>query len=210
MKYGTLPKSLGEHIIDCQEMMFYQYLCIKLIGQHQPIAEDRLKPFFSVIGAACCDFIGEFGLDKYMNSYIYVSAKNLFQSESCPYNRPGWHSDGFMTDDINYLWSNKNPTIFNTSEFALTQDDSLSLKEMELQANSLNNFLFSDNQLLRLDQFNIHKVNDNQEKGMRSFLKISFSKDKYNLIGNSINHELAYDWSMKPRKMERNIPQSIN
>jgi hypothetical protein len=44
---------------------------------------------------------------------------------------------------------------------------------------------------------------------MRAFLKVSISKDKYDLIGNSHNYLLDYDWQMKERKQERNIPQSV-
>lgn len=209
MRYGQLPKPLGQHIVECQEMMFYQYLCIKMTGQRQPICEDRLKPFFAIIGAACCDFIGEFGLNKYMDSHVYVTAKNLYQTGKCSFNRSGYHSDGFMTDDINYIWSNKNPTIFNATDFNLSNHDTESLKQMEEQADSAKELCYDNNELLRLTQFCIHKVNDDQEAGIRTFLKISFSVDKYDLIGNSINHELAYDWEMRPRKNERNIPQSI-
>jgi len=43
---------------------------------------------------------------------------------------------------------------------------------------------------------------------MRTFVKISFSKDKYDLIGNSHNYEMDYKWDMKERKEERNIPQT--
>lgn len=33
MKYGELPNDLGIHQLECDEMMFYQYLPIKLKGQ---------------------------------------------------------------------------------------------------------------------------------------------------------------------------------
>ena len=35
------------------------------------------------------------------------------------------------------------------------------------------------------------------------------TKDKYDLIGNSHNYLLNYDWKMKQRKEARNIPQSV-
>jgi hypothetical protein len=88
-------------------------------------------------------------------------------------------------------------------------DDSASLAEMEKQAAKEKEVRYPENALLRLDQFNIHKVDDEIEKaGMRTFLKISFSKDRYDLIGNSRNYLLNYDWAMKERKESRNIPQS--
>ena len=72
-----------------------------------------------------------------------------------------------------------------------------------------NEITFPDCTILRLDEYNIHKVNDRDYfEGMRTFVKVSFSQDNYDLEGNSHNYELNYYWKMKPRKIERNIPQS--
>jgi hypothetical protein len=209
MKYGELPKVLGEFKVECKEMMFYQYLPIKMPLDVNPVYEDRLKCFDRLIGAICCDYIGEYGLDNYVNSYVYLTAKFMYQMPNCSFNRMGWHSDGFLTDDINYIWCDKYPTIFNKSNFILSPDDTLSIQEMEMQADPLNDVTYNENQLIRLDQFNIHKVAPVKSGGMRTFLKVSISKDKYDLIGNSHNYLLNYDWKMKQRKEQRNIPQSI-
>jgi hypothetical protein len=208
MKYGDLPKELGLYEIACKEMMFYQYLPIKLLGDVQVVYEDRLSCFNGLIGAICCDFIGEYGLDRYVNSYVYLTAKNLYQSGGCSFNREGWHSDGFMTDDINYIWCNRFPTVFNKSAFSLTLDDSVSMGEMDKQALACNDVSYGENRLLRLNQYNIHRVAPVTESGMRSFVKVSFSKDKYDLLGNSHNYLLDYSWDMRVRKSERNIPQA--
>ena len=208
MKYGQLPKELGTFNVECKEMMFYQYLPIKLIGESKIVMEERLNCFDELIGRACCDFIGVYGLDRFVNSFVYISAKYLYQQKNCAYNRLGWHCDGFMSDDINYVWSDKNPTVFNDSEFNITQDDRISMKEMEQQALPERNFTYPENTLIRLDQYNVHKVADEQEEGLRTFLKISISKDRYDLIGNAHNYLLNYDWEMKLRQAERNIPQS--
>jgi len=209
MRYGELPTSLGIFKVECKEMMFYQYLPIKMPNSTQPIYEPRLKCFDKLIGAICCDYIGEFGLDNYVNSYVYLTAKFLYQMPNNSFNRMGWHSDGFLTDDINYIWSDKYPTIFNDSNFKLTLDDNISLLEMKKQASPFNDVTYKENELLRLNQFNIHKVANVTDEGMRSFLKVSISKDKYDLIGNSHNYLLDYNWEMKERKQERNIPQSV-
>ena len=87
-------------------------------------------------------------------------------------------------------------------------DDELSMIEMIDQAKEEYNVSFDNNSLLRLDQFNIHKVSDAPFEGMRTFVKISFSKDKYDLKGNSHNFLFDYDWEMKVRGENRNIPQS--
>jgi hypothetical protein len=41
---------------------------------------------------------------------------------------------------------------------------------------------------------------------MRRFVKVSLSSHRYNLIGNSHNHLLDYDWQMFPRDAARNDP----
>lgn len=208
MKYGELPKIIGEYRLYSDEMFFYQYLPIKLQGDNQPKMEDRLMFCSEMIGAICCDFIGEFGLNAYIDSYIYLTAKRLFQSPGCPFNRPGWHSDGFMTSDINYIWYDTGATVFNTSDFNISQDDFFSLSEMESQAMPINNITFPDNKVLRLNQYCIHQCGEVERAGIRTFIKVSFSGDKYDLSGNSHNHLFDYKWEMKKRKMHRNIPQS--
>lgn len=205
-RYGELPTFLGSAQVDCKEMLFYQYLPIKLVGNHEILREKRLECFDELIGASCCDYIGEFGLDNYMQSYVYLTAKHMYQMPGCSYNREGWHSDGFMTDDINYLWSNNNGCTFNDGQFNLTQDHYLSMIEMEQQADHRYNGRVGDNELVRLDQFNIHKVSEILDPCIRTFFKLSISKDKYNLIGNSKNYLLNYDWEMKPRQVDRNHP----
>ena len=113
-----------------------------------------------------------------------------------------------MTNDINYVWCDQNPTIFNASDFNLTLDHTISMIEMKDQAKSENEVIYLENSLLRLNQFNVHKVNESDFEGMRTFLKITFSKDQFDLIGNTHNYQLEYNWGMKPRNTERNVPQS--
>lgn len=45
---------------------------------------------------------------------------------------------------------------------------------------------------------------------VRTFVKVSISRDKYDLIGNSHNHLLQYDWPMRPRALTRNPPQRLS
>lgn len=209
MRYGDLPKNLGIKKAVIDEMCFYQYLPIKLKGMEITVLEDRLtslRPFLRQIEK---DFIEDFGKKIFEVSYVYLTVKKLFQTKGCNFNRMGYHSDGFMTDDINYIWSDNNGTIFNHGYFNLTQNDSISINEMNLQADSRCEKTYKDGSLLRLNQFNIHKCQEVKNDGMRTFIKVSFSKDKYDLIGNSHNYLLNYDWQMRKRLMQRNIPQQL-
>jgi len=209
MIYGKKPKLVTTINIKSNEMFFYQYLPIKLKGNTDIKNEDRLSQFNNLIGVACCDFIADYGLDRFVNSYVYLTAKHLFVKENKNFNREGWHSDGFMTDDINYIWSDKFPTDFVFGEFNIIQDDTKSLIEFDLIGNNHENVNYPENALLRLDQFVIHKCADIYSSGLRQFVKISFSKDKYDLIGNSHNYLFDYNWEMRERKKDRNIPQKI-
>lgn len=208
-QYGALPKVLGIFGADCREFMFYQYLPVKLAGQTELAVEPRLRCFDALIGAACCDYVGFRGLNAFVASHVYVTAKRMYHAPGCPMNRPGWHSDGFLTDDINYTWADCCPTVFNDSEFRLTLDDAISLHEMEHQALPRKNVTHDERALLRLDQFSIHKVATVHEPMVRTFLKVSISTDRYDLLGNSHNHLLAYDWPMYERTPFRNVPQQL-
>lgn len=170
--------------------------------------ENRLNCFIPLIEEIREDFIKEFGLAKYFKSYMYLTAKHMYQPPGNSFNRHGYHTDGFMTEDINYIWCDADPTTFNSSDFKLTMDDTISMKEMEEQALVENEVKYPVNSLLRLDQYNVHKVTESDALSLRTFLKISFSEDIYDLKGNSKNYHLNYKWEMKDRKVERNIPQT--
>ena len=208
MKYGDLPKVLGIAKVNVDEMLFYQYLPIKL--RHTNIVlEERLYGLTSILYDVIGDFKQEFGIEEYNNNYCYLTIKKMYQKDGCSFNRNGYHSDGFLTNDINYIWCDKNPTIFNTTNFDLTLDDNISISEMAHQADKNKEKFYPENTLLRLNQYNIHKVSEVKELTLRTFIKVSFSKDKYDLKGNSINYKLGYNWEMRERNQERNIPQDI-
>lgn len=181
MKYGDRPAIVDVIKIDCKEMMFYQYLPIKMKDELSLQSEPRLKCFNKLIIASSKDFIKTFGIERFKSSFIYLTAKRMYQLPCSSFNRLGWHSDGFLTDDINYIWCDDFPTVFNDSKFNLTLDDKVSLLEMSEQALPENDFSYDEFTLLRLNQFNIHKVGEYRSEGMRTFFKLSFSEDKYNL-----------------------------
>lgn len=209
MKYGDLPTLVTQWTPKtCPEMFFYQYLPIKMVDSTEIKTEPRLSYFNQLISTCCQNFIDSFGWDEYDSSYIYLTCKNMYQVSGTSYNRLGWHSDGFGTDDINYIWSDRFPTVFNYSDFELSQDDTLSLAQMERQAkeNWTKDKIYDNYDVLRLNQYNIHRVGQYYESGMRCFAKISFSKSRYSLFGNSHNYEFDYNWNMKQRDVNRNQP----
>jgi hypothetical protein len=210
MNYGALPIVIGEQIeIDCCEFLLYQYLPIKLASSVEIKVEPRLECFSRIVGAACCDYIGLRGIDSWVASYAYLTAKHTFLPAGVNQNRPGWHSDGFMTDDINYVWCDQLPTVYNSSPFCLTLDDEISMLDMEHQAQPRLSKQFPLNTLLRLDQFCIHRCAEVPVPTLRTFVKVSISCDRYDLLGNSHNHLLEYHWPMRERALHRNVPQRL-
>ena len=209
--YGQLPEVIGYFFEQDsrKEFFSYQYLPIKMTGQNYYKIEERLWPFTELIDDVVHYYKNNYGVEAYQSSYVYLTAKRAYQKNGCGFNRQGWHSDSFMSDDINFLWTDKQSTIFNTSKFNLSQDDKLSLKEMEEQADPQNNITFPLNSILRLNQYVIHKVGEIEE-GVRTFIKLTFSKNKFNLIGNSVNYEINYNWMYYPRQLNRNIPYVID
>lgn len=202
-RYGSPPVNLG--IIDLApvEMMFWLYCPIKMTGKTHMVLPANLEQFTPLLHQVRDDC-----RNRWRENYVYLTAKTLWVSPENPGNRPGWHSDGFMTDDLNYVWSDRDGTLFwepaETCDF--TQDHELSLAEMAAKASAGPTRAYPDKSLLRLDETVIHRVNDFKAPGMRSFVKVSVSRHKYNLVGNSINHDLPNDWYFAPRAADRNHP----
>lgn len=202
-KYGAPPIDLGRNDLSPVEMMFWLYCPIKMADDSQLVIPDNLQQFLPLIETARDNCLG-----RWRSNYVYISAKRLFVSPENPMNRPGWHSDGFMTDDLNYVWSDRDGTFFWEPKrlVSFIQDHTASLPEMEAAAEQGPVVVYPDKHFLRLDETVIHRVADLAEPHMRSFVKISVSRHRYNLVGNSINHRLPNNWGFAPRSEHRNHP----
>lgn len=195
MKYGIAPDNLGLVDCTCSEMMHYQCLPIKLLGDTFYTIPKRLEWIRPLLDAI------QFHKDK----YVYVTARNTFVSNGASGSRPGWHSDGFLTGDVNYIWSSCLPTEFAIQSFSIDDSCEQSLKQFEDQIIDDNITSYADKTLVKLTSGVIHRPRDSSGfNGLRQFVKVSVSDDKYNLIGNSRNYDLAYDWEMVDRNEDRN------
>lgn len=134
------------------------------------------------------------------------TVKRLYVVPGHNMNRPGYHTDGFLTDDINYIWSDVDPTVFNIGHFDVAPDHELSLQQFKEQALPRRDIAYRDNELLRLDQYSVHRTASITDTHLRTFFKLSFSKERYNLVGNSHNYHFDYNWPMVERKAQRNHP----
>lgn len=208
MTYGEWPYVVTDFQFDeWTEMFRYLYLPVRMAGG-RPRGSDirlprRLRFLHDAVETALQD-----ALKVHPDPYVYVTAKRGYATPANPLNRPGWHCDGFGSDDLNYVWWDKWPTRFACQKFEDIPDDHVaSMRELEAQIDSdkvVTNL--PCRVLYRLTPFVVHTTPLMETGGMRSFLKISVSPHRYNLEGNSHNHNFDYDWKMWPREIVRNDP----
>lgn len=201
-----LPVDMGKFDIASQEVMYYLYLPVSTPGVHTHIYPDiRLGFAGCLLNAVYADI----GPDRWNDSYVYLTVKKMFVGGGVTANRPGWHCDGFMSDDLNYVWYDCVPTLFTSLNPVITADHSVSLSEFEKLDEEFRNSLvtYPAKHLLRLDDKVIHAVDTNvPTQIMRTFVKITVSKDRYNLKDNSRNPLLPDDGEFFDRTMVRNDP----
>lgn len=192
----SYPKILGQVELKPSEFCYVQYLPIKIDGSDIRIPESLkwVKPLLVISGN-----LKEF-------PYIYLTVKNMWVKSAEDMNRPGWHIDGFMTEDVNVIWCNKAPTQFLEGECNLPEDHTESMKEMERQSFLMDFCQPPSKTIIMLDNQCIHRVSGNVINDYRAFVKLSFSKEIYALKGNAHNHLFDYNWQMKDRAKERNCP----
>lgn len=204
--YGAKPEVFGVFDLDFYEYMHYLYLPVLMDddGGLQVDVPKRLAFAEPVLVAAQLE---EQRRGNVWN-YAYVTARRGFATPGNPLNRPGWHADGFGTEDVNYVWTDRFPTLFAEQSFTGISDGhnaSMTQFADQIEVGAIRTY--ADRTLLRLDQQVIHAAPEIPAPGgERSFFKVSFSNERYALRGNSHNNLLDYDWPMLSRTMERNDP----
>lgn len=178
--------------------MCYLYLPIRMRGSDVIKIPPRLDIFRPLIKRVA-------NIEP-RDTYLYITAKHLYVTPGNPGNRPGWHSDGFLTSDVNYIWYDSLPTVFCVQGFDVTPEHGVSMRQFEEQVRAENFVTFPPGNLLRLTQAHIHRTPDFDKGQVRTFVKITSSVDRYNLEGNSHNYMFDYDWKMFPREEVRNHP----
>lgn len=197
MEYGGAPKVMTQNLeLVPSEFCYVQYMPIALAYERDIVLPPHLQWVDPMLAHVYQSF----------DHYMYLTAKHIYVSGTDCGNRPGWHSDGFGTDDINFIWCDRSPTEFAVQPFTLSQDCDVSMREMEEQFIPGTEIVYPAKSVLMLDQGVIHRTPMNCEPGYRTFVKISLSKHKYNLKGNAHNYLLDYDWEMADRSVERNHP----
>jgi hypothetical protein len=207
---GNGPRDLGFVNLLPEEMMFWMYCPISTPDTGRGfILPQNLQVFSPLVRKALAS-----DEQAFRRGYVYITAKTLYVSNGYIGNRPGWHCDGFGTDDLNFIWADRAPTEFMLGAYRVSADCDQSMQQMEQIGNMAASLgtvtTYPDKHLLRLDRTVMHRSPVNFTPGMRTFVKVSISEHRYDLIGNSINHELgALDGPLQPRREGRNHPASV-
>lgn len=209
MKYGNAPELLGIYDLEFEQYMHYMYLPIAI--REEGYSGFAILPELEFARSMILQTIANEVLIGNDWSYIYVTARRGFATPGNPLNRPGWHSDGFGTPDINYVWTDRYPTHFAIGDFGEVSEDHVESTAQFEGAVAFSDDIrlrtYPDKTLMRLDPSVIHTAPPIPAPGgERSFFKVSFSNTRYNLKGNAHNYMLNYDWPMYDRATVRNDP----
>ena len=214
-RYGEKPELVANfNHLSMDEVMYYLYLPVFMKNPKMKRCEGRdvtdirlpgnlelLRPMIKTA------VMSKFGGDTvFPYKYIYVSARKGWATRDNPLNRPGWHCDGFGSDDMNFIWWKGKGTRFAVQKFVdISEDHVISMKQFQdqLQSYNIQTSMF-DQWLYHISPYVVHATPDITTPGMRQFVKISFSNDKYNLYNNSHNYAFDYKWDMVDRSEVRN------
>lgn len=227
--YGMPPVEVTTEfdLPDWQEFMHYLYLPVRLPahdrkdwGLPDEALPDRLAFLEQVIDRAVWDASQQ--VAHLQDPYVYVTARRGFATPGNPLNRPGWHCDDFGGTDLNYVWCDEFPTRVlraDPGSIDMPADDVESMRVMDSVAEMIgwpgaDDVWIEPIRTHTMYRLTPHVIHDTPiipaPGGMRSFFKISVSNHRYDLIGNSHNHLLDYDWPMVSRDVLRNQPSGGN
>lgn len=198
------PSSIGHFPISLPEFMHYQYLPVRMFGIAGYRIPRNLSVARGIVRAAENHALNKRGR---VFRYAYVTAKRGTAVPGNPLNRPGWHSDGFGTEDLNYIWWQGTGTMIANQTFNYIPDNHItSLVEFETQI--IDNLIVTPCQqhLYPLDATVVHSAPNVNRPESRQFIKVSLSNKEYNLEGNSHNYDFDYAWKMVSRDEVRNDP----
>lgn len=205
---SNLPKGIHALFeVDNLEYCSVVYMCIKQAGCSEYQVPDNLRNLVNELLSSVYKLRPSLYTDDW-TKYCYITVKRQFiQPQSFP-NRYGWHIDGFKSDQENFIWCDSIPTEVSTGKFILTNDHDISLEEMLDQARDSRHFVHTlqTHTLYYLDQECVHNVSKNKldKAVLRTFIKLTFSTELFNCIGNAWNYKLPHIKPTTYRKEIRN------
>lgn len=216
-RYGAPPIKVAEFPdVDLQEVMYYLYLPVKFPGIRGRRYPDNIQQVIPLVDTAI-RWAAARGRDV-TKDYAYVSARKGWATPDNPLNRPGWHADGFGTDDINFVWWIGAGTRFAVGDFgSVPESHTDSLHHFEQQADRAMTYEriglrgdvkiitnYPAKTLYAIDPFVVHATPLIEKGEWRQYVKVSLSTHRYNLENNSHNYLFDYDWPLFGREEVRN------
>ncbi len=217
--YGKPPVLLGQFDFSLPEVMYYLYLPVGM----QDAAGFGDEPIRLPPNVECCRPMIMHAIRSTQRRfrYVYLSARKGWATPDNPLNRPGWHCDGFGTDDMNFVWWRGPGTRFATGDFGeISTDHKISMEQFQFQIGIAAAPFYSTQQpkmkidtppaafLYALDPYVVHATPELTEGCMRQYVKVSLSDHRYDLYNNSHNYLFNYDWPMQDRETTRNDTKS--
>ena len=206
--HSTIPKGLyTKYDTESLEFCNIVYMCIKQAGSSEYSVPDNLK---EIVDSVISD-IYTLSPDLYDNDwtkYCYLTIKKMYVQPNSYGNREGFHIDGFLSDQENFIWSDceETPTEVSIGKFELSNSHETSLTEMMVQAS----YNFTE----QLKPFNLYDMNHsivhrptknlNNEAVLRTFIKVTYSKELFNCVGNAWNYKLPHIRPAVKRNQSRN------
>lgn len=200
--YGEKPELIAGYGINLPEYMSIVYLPVCMGDKKDIRLPENLECLRPMIYSAINH--GKYKLGQ----KIYVSAKRGFASPDNPLNRPGWHADGFGTNDYNFFWYDKYPTLVSTIRFQnIEPNDFVSIEQFtnQIKESGVDPIELPTYALYAISPYVVHHTPVIPPPGgERQFVKITFSYEKYDLEGNAHNYLFDYSWEMTKRSTVRN------
>lgn len=215
-RYGVGPVRVCPAFgVDLKEVMYYLYLPVRGpdLGDGTFQLPANLGPVYPLVIEALHHAMRT-GRDA-RKDYVYVSARKGWATTDNPLNRPGWHCDGFGTDDVNYVWWRGPGTRFAVGDFGVVPEDhKKSIEHFEFHLDERRDWnrrpgcsIVTDApeaHLYCIDPYVVHATPIIETPCWRQYVKVSFSRHRYNLENNSHNHLFEYTWPMHSREEVRN------
>jgi hypothetical protein len=165
-------------------------------------------------------FIHESITNPHLNDwYAYLCVDQRPVEYNLSQRRPGAHADSFPTGYVNmnrlsdsiYLCYDSLPTEFCLGDFTFNKNINTSSNAdifKHFETNTKNVKVYDCYHIIKLDSGHVHRVSFNNgsiKKTIdRTFIKVVFSPDIFNRIGNDHNYLFDYNWPLYQRSIERN------
>lgn len=181
------------------------YMCIKNISCSEYQIPYNLEPFVNQVISDIYRLSANLYDDDW-TKYCYLTIKRYYIQPNSLGNREGWHIDGFKSDQENFLWSDcdATPTEVALGGFELTNDHNASLGEMNTQASKMFQHQLDSFRLYEMDKDCVHRptYNNTDKAVLRTFVKVTYSKELFNCFGNAWNYKLP---NIKPTSFRNEI-----